>query len=171
MVPLGIGAAAAVRVGQALGRGDMTAASHAGWTATLMGGVFMFGAGIVFVLAPGSIVRIYTPDPNVLRIGVALLAVAAAFQLFDGVQTVITGALRGAGDTRTPMLCHLLGYWGLGFPLGYVLCFGMNWGVIGLWVGLCLALIVIGSVLLVIWWRKVDALERISATRPSVARL
>jgi MATE family multidrug resistance protein len=160
MVPLGIGAAAAVRVGQALGRGDVAAASRAGWTATLMGAGFMSCAGIVFVLAPGAIVSIYTPDPNVLAVGVSLLAVAAAFQLFDGIQTVTTGALRGAGDTRTPMLCHLLGYWGLGFPLGYVLCFKLNWGVVGLWIGLCVALIAIGSVLGIVWWRKVRSLER-----------
>jgi MATE family multidrug resistance protein len=160
MVPLGIGAAAAVRVGQALGRGDVAAASRSGWTATLMGAGFMSCAGIVFLLAPGSIVRIYTPDPKVLAVGVSLLAVAAAFQLFDGVQAVITGALRGAGDTRTPMICHLLAYWGLGLPVGYVLCFRFNWGAVGLWVGLCLALIVIGSVLLMVWWRKVRALAR-----------
>jgi MATE family multidrug resistance protein len=160
MVPLGIGAAAAVRVGQALGRGDVAAASRAGWTATLMGAGFMSCAGIVFVLAPGAIVSIYTPDPNVLAVGVSLLAVAAAFQLFDGIQTVTTGALRGAGDTRTPMLCHLLGYWGLGFPLGYVLCFKLNWGAVGLWTGLCVALIAIGIVLGIVWWRKVRSLER-----------
>jgi MATE family multidrug resistance protein len=165
MVPLGIGAAAAVRVGQALGRGDVAAASRAGWTATLMGGGFMSLAGIVFLVAPGTIVRIYTPDPKVLQLGVTLLAVAAAFQLFDGVQTVITGALRGAGDTRTPMLCHLLGYWALGFPLGYVLCFRLNWGVPGLWAGLCLALIVIGSVLMMVWWKKVKSFARTGSLR------
>ena len=165
MVPLGIGAAAAVRVGQAIGRGDVPAASRAGWTATLMGAGFMSCAGVVFLLAPGAIVRIYTPDPNVLAVGVSLLAVAAAFQLFDGIQTVTTGALRGAGDTRTPMLCHLLGYWGLGFPLGYVLCFKLNRGVVGLWVGLCVALIAIGLVLGVVWWRMVRSLERGSLPR------
>jgi MATE family multidrug resistance protein len=138
----------------------VAAASRAGWTATLMGAGFMSCAGIVFVLAPGAIVSIYTPDPNVLAVGVSLLAVAAAFQLFDGIQTVTTGALRGAGDTRTPMLCHLLGYWGLGFPLGYVLCFKLNWGAVGLWTGLCVALIAIGSVLGIVWWRKVRSLER-----------
>ena len=117
-------------------------------------------AGIFFVLAPGTIVRIYTPDPKVLEVGISLLAVAAVFQLFDGVQAVTTGALRGAGDTRTPMLCHLLAYWGLGLPVGYVLCFRFHWGAVGLWVGLCLALIVIGSVLGIVWWRKVRSLAR-----------
>jgi MATE family multidrug resistance protein len=170
MVPLGIGAAAAVRVGQALGRGDVAAASRSGWTATLMGAGFMCCAGIVFVLAPGTIVRIYTPDPKVLDVGVSLLAVAAAFQLFDGIQAVTTGALRGAGDTRTPMICHLLAYWGLGLPLGYVLCFRFHWGAVGLWAGLCLALIVIGSVLLAVWWRKVRSLKEPHARFQEVNR-
>jgi MATE family multidrug resistance protein len=96
----------------------------------------------------------------VLEVGISLLAVAAVFQLFDGVQAVTTGALRGAGDTRTPMICHLLAYWGLGLPVGYVLCFRFHWGAVGLWAGLCLALIVIGSVLGVVWWRKVSSLAR-----------
>jgi MATE family multidrug resistance protein len=94
----------------------------------------------------------------VIRTAVSLLAVAAAFQLFDGLQTVATGALRGTGDTRTPMVCHMLLYWLLGLPLGYVLCFTMGWGAVGLWVGLCVALILIGSVLLVVWTRKVHAM-------------
>jgi MATE family multidrug resistance protein len=151
MVPLGIGAAAAVRVGQALGRGDVAAASRSGWTATLLGAGFMCCAAVVFLISPQPIIRAYTADANVMRVGVSLLAVSAAFQLFDGIQAVITGALRGAGDTRTPMICHLLAYWGLGLPMGYYLCFGRGWGAAGLWTGLCVAIIVIGLALLWAW--------------------
>ena len=157
MVPLGISAAAAVRVGQALGRGDRAAASRSGWTATLLGAAFMGCAAVIFLAAPEPIIRAYTADRNVLRVGVSLLAVAAAFQLFDGVQAVLTGALRGAGDTRTPMICHLLAYWGLGLPIGYYLCFRLNWGAVGLWTGLCAAIVVIGSVLLAIWFKLCEA--------------
>ena len=153
MVPLGIGTAAAVRVGQAYGRGDDAGVNRAGWTAILLGAVFMSCSGVAFVLAPRPIVRIYTSDPGVIEAGVALLAVAAAFQLFDGVQAVTTGALRGTGDTRTPMICHLAGYWALGLPIGYWLCFHMRLGAVGLWIGLCIALIAIGSVLMAIWWK------------------
>ncbi len=159
MVPLGIGTAAAVRVGQAHGRGDNDGASRAGWTAILLGAVFMSCAGVVFVLAPRPIIRIYTSDSKVIEAGVTLLAVAAAFQLFDGVQGVTTGALRGAGDTRTPMVCHLAGYWGLGLPIGYWLCFHRNLGAVGLWIGLSIALIAIGSVLMAIWWKRTRRAE------------
>jgi len=158
MVPLGISAAAAVRVGQALGRGDIHAASRAGWTAMGLGAAFMAGAGVVMITFPGYVARAFTTDRAVIRTAVSLLAVAAAFQLFDGIQTVATGALRGTGDTHTPMICHLLGYWLIGLPLGYVLCFVVGWGAVGLWTGLCIALILIGLVLLLAWTRKVHTL-------------
>ena len=161
MVPLGISAAAAVRVGQALGRGDPHGASRAGWTAMLLGTGFMGIMAILFLAAPQYIVRIYTPDPVVIRAAGALLFVGGFFQLFDGMQTVATGALRGAGDTRTPMTCHLLFYWLLGLPLGAYLCFHLGWGAPGLWTGLCIALIFIGCALLYFWRRK----ERSFATR------
>jgi multidrug resistance protein, MATE family len=160
MVPLGISSAAAVRVGQALGRGDPEAASRAGSAALLLGAGFMVSAGMVFVFAPRSLIRIFTLDPAVTATGVTLLAIAALFQLFDGVQIVATGALRGAGDTRTPMLCHLGAYWGIGLPLGYWLCFYRGWQVAGLWTGLCVALILIGMALLTVWRRTIRVLAQ-----------
>ena len=141
-----------------MGRGDISAAGHAGWTAIGLGAVFMTGAGVVLITCPEYVARAFTTDTAVIRTAAALLTVAAAFQLFDGIQTVATGALRGAGDTRTPMLCHLLSYWLIGLPLGYGLCFVVGWRAVGLWTGLCIALILIGLVLLVVWARKVRGL-------------
>jgi len=158
MVPLGIASAAAVRVGQALGRRDPRGASAAGGTAIFVGAAFMTLAGIVLVIVPRWIARIYTTDELVIRSTAALLAAGAAFQLFDGIQSVATGALRGAGDTRTPMLCHFTAYWIIGLPLGAWLCFRRGWGALGLWIGLSLALILIGIVLLAVWRRKVRQL-------------
>lgn len=86
-----------------------------------------------------------------IGIGRQLLLVAAAFQIFDGVQAVATGALRGLGDTRTPMLANLAGHWLLGLPVGYVLCFGLGRGIIGLWVGLSLGLIAVAIALVSTW--------------------
>ncbi len=85
-----------------------------------------------------------------------MLSIAALFQLFDGFQVVAAGALRGAGDTRTPMLCNLIFYWLVGLPAGYLLCFNAGWGAAGLWAGLCLALVLIGSVLILVWRAKVN---------------
>jgi len=163
MVPLGISSAAAVRVGQALGRRDPQGAGAAGGTAIFIGAAFMTLAGVVLLLVPRWIARSYTTDETVIRSAVALLAAGAAFQLFDGIQSVATGALRGAGDTRTPMLCHFAAYWVIGLPLGAWLCFRRGWGALGLWIGLSLALILIGIVLLAVWRRKVRQLERAAA--------
>ena len=116
-------------------------------------------ASIVLLLVPRWIARVYTNDEVVIRNTAALLAAGAAFQLFDGIQSVATGALRGAGDTRTPMLCHFTAYWVIGLPLGYWLCFNRGWGALGLWSGLSLALILIGIVLLAVWRRKVRLLS------------
>jgi len=154
MVPLGISSAAAVRVGQELGRGDPLAARRAGWSAILLGAAFMTTAALVFVSFSKMLARIFSPDPDVIRVGSTLLLVAAAFQLFDGLQIVTTGAMRGTGDTRTPMLANLGAYWFIGLPLAFVLGFKLGWGALGVWLGLCLGLIMIGSGLLLIWHKR-----------------
>jgi MATE family multidrug resistance protein len=87
----------------------------------------------------------------VVSFAVTLFAIAAVFQLFDGLQTVATGALRGAGNTRTAMKWNLAGYWALGLPMGCWLGFVRGWGAVGLWDGLCVALVVIGVALLIKW--------------------
>ncbi|HUX44439.1 MAG TPA: MATE family efflux transporter [Terracidiphilus sp.] len=153
MVPLGVSAAAAVSVGHAVGAGDPERARRAGWLALGLGTSFMLLAGLVFLLAPGPLIRLYTSDPRVLAVGPSLLWLAAAFQIFDGIQTVCTGALRGLGETRVPMIANFVGYWILGLPLGLSLCFVFHWGIYGLWTGLTLALVVIALSLLARWKR------------------
>ena len=154
MVPLGMSSAAAVRVGQQLGRQDPEGARRAGWSAIILGAGFMTCSGLLFVSVPTWIARLFSPDPDVIRTGARLLLVAAAFQLFDGVQTVATGALRGSGDTRTPMLANFVAYWLIGLPVGYFLCFNLGWGAVGVWIGLCGGLMIIGSALLLTWHRR-----------------
>ena len=154
MVPLGISSAAAVRVGQQLGRKDPEGARRAGWSAIILGAGFMTCSGLVFVSMPTWISRLFSPDPIVVRTGARLLLVAAAFQLFDGLQTVATGALRGSGDTKTPMLANFVAYWLIGLPVGYFLCFKLGWGAVGIWIGLCGGLMMIGSALLLTWHRR-----------------
>jgi MATE family multidrug resistance protein len=153
MVPLGVSAAAAVSVGHAVGAGDPERARRAGWLALGLGTSFMLLAAVVFLVAPRPLITLYTHDPRVLAVGPSLLFIAAIFQIFDGIQTVSTGALRGLGETRIPMFANLIGYWALGLPLGLTLCFILNWGIYGMWIGLTLALVVIASALLLRWHR------------------
>jgi MATE family multidrug resistance protein len=153
MMPLGISSAAAVRVGNALGRRDPQAAARSGWTALGLGAAVMSIAALTLLTAPRLIARLFTPEAGAIAAAVTILRIAAFFQLFDGLQVVTTGALRGAGDTRTPMLCHFAGYWLIGLPLGAELCFHRGLGAAGLWIGLSVGLILIGSVLTLLWRR------------------
>ena len=154
MIPLGVASAAAVRVGQAVGRQDPRGAVSAGWTAIAIGVGFMASAAIVFLAFPRALIHLFTTDAGVLELGASLLFVAAVFQLFDGIQGVTTGVLRGLADTRTAMLWNLVGHWLVGLPLGYLLCFRLGLGVVGLWWGLSVGLIICGVALVFVWIRK-----------------
>jgi MATE family multidrug resistance protein len=162
MMPLGISSAAAVRVGHAIGRRDPEGAARSGWTALALGAGVMSVAALVLLSFPQTIARLFTPEAGIIAAAAPLLRVAAFFQLFDGLQVTATGALRGAGDTRTPMLCHFAGYWILGLPLGAFLCFRESLGAVGLWIGLSAGLIVIGSILLWFWRRTARGLRAVA---------
>jgi MATE family multidrug resistance protein len=165
MVPLGVASAGAVRVGQAIGRRDPEGAARAGWTALLFAVVFMSGSALAFLLSPRVLIGAFTSNRGVIEVGVKLLGVAAIFQLFDGIQAVATGALRGLGDTRTPMLWNLAGHWFVGLPVGYALCFVAGIGVVGLWWGLSSGLIICGVALLAAWSRRIDAASALLPVR------
>jgi multidrug resistance protein, MATE family len=160
MVPLGVASAGAVRVGQAVGRRDPAGAARSGWTAILFGALFMSSAAAAFLIVPRTLIGAFTSDASVVAIGVSLLFIGAVFQLFDGLQGVATGVLRGLGDTRSPMLWNLAGHWFIGLPLGYTLCFGAGLGVIGLWWGLSVGLIICGIALITVWSRRVGSFAR-----------
>ena len=167
MVPLGISAAGAVRVGHAVGRRDAPGAAAAGWTTIALGSGVMMVSAAVFLVAPRLILGVFTPDTQVVGIGLTLIFVAALFQIFDGLQVSATGALRGLGDTRTPMRLNLAGHWMCGLPIGYTLCFVIGWGVIGLWIGVLIGLTVIGGLLLAIWHRRERQLAGRLAAEPA----
>jgi MATE family, multidrug efflux pump len=159
MVPLGLASSSAVRVGHAVGAGDPRRAVRAGWTALATGCVLMAMIGLVLFVWPATLISAFTTDRRIVDIGVGLLAVAAAFQLFDGTQAVATGVLRGIGETRMPMIVNVIGHWMFGLPVGYALCFHFGWGVIGLWVGLSIGLIVTAVVLVAVWWKRAAAMQ------------
>jgi MATE family multidrug resistance protein len=153
MVPLGLNSAAAVRVGQAVGRGDPAGVKLAGWTALLLSGLFCVATTIVLVAMPQPFLRVFTSDAPLVALSATVLFYYALCLPFDGFQTVATGALRGLGHVRTPMFVNLVGHWAIGLPIAYVLCFKRGWGVVGLWVGLTLGLVLIGTVLVGVWYR------------------
>jgi len=155
MIPYGIGSAAAVRVAYAMGRRDAAGARRAGWVACGLAVAIMALSATALALVPRQLLALFTVDPGVLTAGTSLILVAAVFQVFDGLQAVTTGALRGLGETRVPMAWNLAGHWLLGLPVAWSLAVPAGWGVVGLWIGLAAGLVVIGTALTVEWhWRS-----------------
>jgi len=148
MVPLGVSAAGAVRVGHAVGRADNNEAWRAALTALLCGAGFMCVTAGLFLTIPRTFASAYTPDLEVLALAVVLIPIAGVFQVFDGIQIVSAGILRGLGDTRAPMVGNLFGFWLVGLPMSLVLAFKLGLGPPGLWWGLALGLAVSGLLLL-----------------------
>jgi multidrug resistance protein, MATE family len=160
MFPYGVSSAGAVRVGNAAGRRDSESVGRSGWAAIAIGVGVMAVAAVLFFTIPETLVRLFSSDASVVALGSSLLFVAAIFQLFDGLQVVATGVLRGIGNTHTAMISNLVGHWVLGLPVGYLLCFRLDWGVMGLWVGLSIGLIAVGSVLLIAWSAQLASVRR-----------
>lgn len=136
MVPLGISAAATVRVGNAIGRGDPSAARRAAAVSLALGAGVMSLSGLAFAFFPSVLARLYTDEPGLVAMAATLIPIAAAFQVFDGLQVVATGCLRGAAETRVPAAIAFAGYWLLALPLGLLLAFPLGLGPRGLWWGL-----------------------------------
>jgi MATE family multidrug resistance protein len=148
MVPLGVAQASSVLVGRAVGRGDPAGARRAAGAGLVVGAGFMTLTAAVFLTIPALLARVYTPDPEVVALAALLLPVAGLFQVFDGLQVVSTAVLRGIGDTRTPMLLHVAGFWLVGLPVGLLFGFTLGGGPIGLWWGLAAGLGVVAVLLL-----------------------
>jgi MATE family multidrug resistance protein len=150
MVPVGVGAAAAVRVGHAAGAGDAAAAREAARAAVACGVGFMCLTGAIFLIAPRAIAELYTTEQPVLALAAVLIPVAGVFQVFDGIQAVCAGVLRGLGDTRVPFMINLAGFWLAGFPVSIALGFFTPLRAVGLWWGFVAGLAVVAALLL---WR------------------
>jgi multidrug resistance protein, MATE family len=154
MVPLGLGQAATVRVAYELGAGRALAARHAGFVALALGIGFMGAAAVALWSFPQAIIAAYVDiaDPAnraLVEIARRLIVIAALFQVFDGMQVIAVGALRGYRDTVVPMLLAAFGYWGAGFAGGWLLAFPLGYGAVGLWWGLAFGLAVVAVLLTV----------------------
>ncbi|MGI9078377.1 MAG: MATE family efflux transporter [Gemmatimonadaceae bacterium] len=162
MVPLGIGSAAAVLVGRAVGRNDGAEARRSAIASLACGAGFMCMTAIVFLAAPEFLARLYTDDVTVLSIAVLLIPVAGVFQVFDGLQIVATGVLRGLGDTRTPFVVTMVAYWLIGIPIGFYLGFRAGAGPTGLWWGFVAGLATVAVCLVIrVRWLLARSVSRV----------
>jgi MATE family multidrug resistance protein len=165
MVPMGIGAAGGVRVGQAVGAGDAGGARRAAGAALTLGVSFMLICAAAFVTVPTLFARIYTNDAAVMAMAASLIPIAGVFQVFDGLQVVSIGMLRGVGDTRAPMIVALIGYWFVGVPVSLWLGYTMGLGPRGLWWGFVAGLAAVGLTLLTrVVFRLGRTLHRLEVT-------
>ena len=153
----------------AAGAGDNAGVARAGWTPLALACLFALLPAVVFWLWSPGIAALFL-DPGqpegaaAARLAAELLVVAAGFQLFDAAQSVATGALRGLKDTRVPLLLAILGYWGVGFTSAVLLGFGLDYGAVGVWIGLALGLAAAAALLT---WR-LRARIRVLTAPPAV---
>ena len=158
-VPFGVGQAATIRAGFHYGAGDRAGIARAGWAGLAVAFGFSFVAAGVMVLFPRAVLSAYVQVGNpanapMVALAMQYLLVAAAFQLFDGIQAVAAGLLRGLQDTRVPMVMALFGYWVVGFGTAIFLGFFTSWSGVGVWIGLAVGLVAVSALLLLRWHRR-----------------
>lgn len=149
MMPLGIAQAACVRVGNLVGAGRHAGADHAARVAIGLGASVMACWAVAFVTLRGAFPRLYTPDPSVIALAATILPIAGAFQIFDGVQVVAAGVLRGMANTRPAALLNFAGYWLVALPLAAWLTSREGAGLVAIWWSLCLGLLLVAAGLVV----------------------
>lgn len=162
MVPLGVGSAAAIRVGQAIGAGDSNGARRAASASVIIGAGFMSLMAALFIGAPRLLATAYTSVEEVVALAALLIPIAGYFQIFDGLQVVSAGVLRGAGDTRVPLIANILGFWFIGLPTSLLLGFRLGFGPQGLWWGFVAGLGAVAVFLLArIAWKFRGTISRV----------
>jgi len=168
MVPFGIGMAATVRVGHAVGRGDAAAARRAGFAAIMLGVVFMAAMTLLVALTRNIVPLAFlggAPDPQTVALASSLLVLGATFFIADGIQTIAAGSLRGLSDTRVPLVFAAISFWAIGFSGCWLFGFTLGLGAYGIWIGLSIG---IATFALLLIWR----FHRLTARHylPEVAR-
>lgn len=164
MVAQGTSLAGSIRVGQHVGAGSRRGVHRSVLMTYAVVVSFMALCALLFLAAPRWLLGLYTGDPRIIEVGMGLMVMAAAFQVFDGAQVAGLCALRGAADTRVPMAITILGYWVIGAPVAYLLGFHTRMGPSGIWAGLVVSLIVVS---LLLGWRA----RRVLWDRPLPARV
>jgi MATE family multidrug resistance protein len=141
MIPFGLGQAATIRIGLAAGARDLASVRLRGATIFGLAAAFMLCSAMAYWLFGDVLVGLFlsSDDPNraeIVALGAGFLAIAALFQLFDGVQVAMGGALRGLNDTFVPMILALIGYWVVGLTGAYAMAFEFGFGANGIWLGM-----------------------------------
>ena len=170
MMAVGVSAAASVRVGHSIGRGDAAGARRAAIAAFMLGGLVMTCSTLLFALFPVQLASLYAPPGDVRNLAIILIPIAAWFQLVDGLQAVAFGVLRGAGDTRVPALLGLSGFYGVAVPLAMWLAFTGGMGAVGVWIAIVVGLGLVAVLACArVWWRLHQPLIALESEDPPFA--
>lgn len=140
MAATGLAAAATIRVGNQIGLKDKKNLRTAGFSIMAMVTVFMAICGVLLIVFRDFLPALYIEDVEVKSIASALIIIAAAYQIPDGLQAVGLGVLRGLTDVKIPTIVTFVSFWIIAIPLGYFLAFNLGMGVNGVWYGLCVGL-------------------------------
>jgi len=159
MIHLGLSNAATVRAGKAVGRGDPVQLRCAAEVSITLSVIAALLTVIVFLTIPEPLLKMWIAAddplrPDIVALGVHLMVMAALFQTVDGLQVIALGLLRGAQDTRVPMMYAAVSYWGIGVPAGLMGGFALGWGAVGVWAGLVVGLSVAAVLLMHRFWRR-----------------
>lgn len=171
MFPVGLSSAAAVRVGTFVGALQPQRARLAGWLCIGLSVLVMALFAVAYLAVPRVLLGWFSKDIAVIAVGVKLLLMAALFQIADGIQVTVTGALRGIGNTRLAMIANLIGHYPIGLAIGLLLAFPLGMGAMGLWAGLAVGLCVVAAMLIIMWWRMTRDLTRIRPVEASEPEL
>ncbi len=161
MVHIGLSQAATVRAGHAVGRADGRALRDGAKVAIGLSMAFAAVTMVLFLTIPDILIGLFIDPsdpqrPEILAIGVVLLALAALFQVVDAGQVMALGLLRGLHDTRVPMIHAAISYWGVGLPAGYILGFPLGLGGAGIWLGLVIGLACAAALLMTRFWARAE---------------
>ncbi|RZW05357.1 MAG: MATE family efflux transporter, partial [Rhodobacteraceae bacterium] len=167
MIPLGLSQAVTVRVGRAWGKSDPEALRNAALAGMVLAGIAVIATIAAFLIVPGFLIGLFVDPgdpqrPAILATGVSLLAIAALFQLVDFGQVMGLGMLRGVQDTRVPMVMAIVSYWLIGLPVAYLFGFVLNWGGVGIWLGLTFGLAAACVGMQTRFWRRYGVIQPVS---------
>ncbi|KAL9656575.1 hypothetical protein ABK040_012158 [Willaertia magna] len=156
MFPLSISSATTVRVGQEIGEGDAEAAKKTALSSTVISSIILIMSGTILAITMNLVTRVYTNDENVVLATTTVLPLCIIFQFVDGLQAIFGGILRGVGKQTMGAVANLVGYYVIGLPLGSVMAFVFGWKLMGLWLGLTIALTIVSIWLFIYYMWKVN---------------
>jgi len=135
MISFGLASGTTIRVSHAFGDHDRNELKHAIFASLHLVIAFMSLMGLLFILLRNQLPVLFTSDPAVIEVAAGLLVVGAVFQVFDGLQVVLLGALRGMADVRIPMFIAFFSYIVVSLPVSYLMAFVFHLGAPGVWIG------------------------------------